>query len=133
MERKWRKLACGSIVSDRCQIITIHFTNDISPVVDGSSTLLQRVMMTFDHFWHHVSVWNIIKAFDVYNNFLIPAFFVATQFFYTINFIGILLALVLILMYLLCIQDHHRVTTLRWTGIDLIVSGKKKNPINDWP
>ncbi|XP_059086490.1 uncharacterized protein LOC131883143 [Tigriopus californicus] len=55
-------------------------------------------------------------------SFLAPPFFVATQFFYTINFIGILLALILILMYLLCIQDHHRVTCLRWTGIDLIIA-----------
>ena len=53
-----------------------------------------------------------------------PAFFVATQFFYTLSFIAILIAIILVLMYLLCVDDYYRVSVLRWTGIDLIVAGK---------
>ena len=52
------------------------------------------------------------------------AFFVATQFFYTLSFIAILIAIILVLMYLLCVDDYYRVSVLRWTGIDLIVAGK---------
>ncbi len=46
----------------------------------------------------------------------------ATQFFFTLCFIGMLFAIVLIVMYLLCINEYYRVSVLRWTGIDLIVS-----------
>ncbi len=45
------------------------------------------------------------------------------QFFYTLSFIGMLVAAILIVMYLLCINFEHRVRVLRWTGIDLILSG----------
>ena len=51
------------------------------------------------------------------------AFFVATQFFYTISFVGMLVSAGMILMYLLCIDDYYRVKVLRWIGFDLIVSG----------
>ena len=34
-----------------------------------------------------------------------------------------LVAIVFIVMYLLCINEYYRVSVLRWTGIDLIVSG----------
>ena len=55
---------------------------------------------------------------------LILAFFVATQFFYTLSFIAILVAIILVLMYLLCVDEYYRVSVLKWTGIDLIVAGK---------
>ncbi len=45
------------------------------------------------------------------------------QFFYTLSFIGMLVAAILIVMYLLCIGFEHRVRVLRWTGIDLLLSG----------
>jgi hypothetical protein len=51
------------------------------------------------------------------------AFFVATQFFYTLSFINILIAIILVIMYLLFIQDQYRVVVLRWIGIDLVVAG----------
>ena len=51
------------------------------------------------------------------------AFFVATQFFFTICFVGMLIAIGLVLMYLLCIDDYYRVKVLRWIGFDLIVAG----------
>ena len=57
-------------------------------------------------------------------NFVISAFFVATQFFFTICFVGMLIAIALVLMYLLCIDDYYRVKVLRWIGFDLIVGGK---------
>ena len=53
----------------------------------------------------------------------VAAFFQATQFFFTLCFIGMLIAIVFIVMYLLCINEYYRVSVLRWTGIDLIVSG----------
>ena len=58
------------------------------------------------------------------HDFFFSAFFVATQFFYTLSFIAILIAIILVLMYLLCVDDYYRVSVLRWTGIDLIVAGK---------
>jgi hypothetical protein len=54
---------------------------------------------------------------------LLSAFFVATQFFYTLSFINILVAIILVVMYLLCIQEQYRVVALRWIGIDLAVAG----------
>ena len=39
----------------------------------------------------------------------ISAFFVATQFFFTLCFIGMLIAIALTLMYLLCIDEYYRV------------------------
>ena len=49
----------------------------------------------------------------------------ATQFFYTLSFINILIAIILVVMYMLCIQDNYRVVALRWIGIDLAVAGKR--------
>ena len=48
----------------------------------------------------------------------------ATQFFFTICFVGMLIAIALVLMYLLCIDDYYRVKVLRWIGFDLIVAGR---------
>ena len=56
----------------------------------------------------------------------VSAFFVATQFFFTLCFIGTLFAIILIVMYLLCVNEYYRVSVLRWTGIVLIVAGKFK-------
>ena len=43
-----------------------------------------------------------------------------------------LLAIAMVLMYLLCIDDYYRVKVLRWTGVDLIVSGQSEEdvPVN---
>jgi hypothetical protein len=48
---------------------------------------------------------------------------VATQFFYTISLIAMLIAILFVTMYLLCIDDYYKVSVLKWTGIDLIVAG----------
>jgi hypothetical protein len=61
------------------------------------------------------------------------AFFVATQFFFTLCFVGMLLAIAMVLMYLLCIDDYYRVKVLRWTGVDLLVSGASLLIQNSWP
>ena len=45
----------------------------------------------------------------------------ATQFFFTICFVGMLVAMAMVMMYLLCIDDYYRVKVLRWTGFDLMV------------
>ena len=55
--------------------------------------------------------------------FFLAAFFVATQFFYTLSFITMLIAIIFVVMYLLCVDEYYRVSVLRWTGIDLIVGG----------
>ncbi len=49
---------------------------------------------------------------------------VATQFFFTLCLCGLLIAALLILMYLFCINDYYKIHVLRATGIDLIVSGE---------
>ena len=48
---------------------------------------------------------------------------VATQFFYTLSLIAMLIAILFVTMYLLCIDDYYKISVLKWTGIDLIVAG----------
>ena len=47
----------------------------------------------------------------------------AVQFFFTLCFTAMLIAIIFVVMYLLCVDEYYRVSVLRWTGIDLIVSG----------
>lgn len=63
------------------------------------------------------------EGYDEIRYMLAPPFFVATQFFFTICFVGMLIAIGLVLMYLLCIDDYYRVKVLKWIGFDLIVAG----------
>eukprot|EP00092_Neocalanus_flemingeri_P057011 GFUD01067651.1.p1 GENE.GFUD01067651.1~~GFUD01067651.1.p1 ORF type:complete len:222 (-),score=39.63 GFUD01067651.1:346-1011(-) len=65
----------------------------------------------------------LLEEYDIIRSELIKPFFVATQFFFTICFVGMLIAIGLVLMYLLCIDDYYRVKVLRWIGFDLIVAG----------
>lgn len=53
---------------------------------------------------------------------IVPPFFVATQFFFTLCFIGMLISIALTLMYLLCIDEYYRVKVLRWIGVDLMAA-----------
>ena len=46
----------------------------------------------------------------------------ATQFFFTLCFIGMLISIALTLMYLLCIDEYYRVKVLRWIGVDLMAA-----------
>lgn len=62
------------------------------------------------------------EGYPEIRSYIVPPFFVATQFFFTLCFVGMLLAIAMVLMYLLCIDDYYRVKVLRWTGVDLIVS-----------
>jgi hypothetical protein len=48
---------------------------------------------------------------------------VATQFFYTLSLIAMLIAILFVSMYLLCIDDYYKISVLKWSGIDLIVAG----------
>merc|ERR1711884_237840 len=63
------------------------------------------------------------EGYDQMRNILAPPFFVATQFFYTLSLICMLIAVTFVVMYLLCVDEYYRVNVLRWTGIDLIVGG----------
>ena len=69
----------------------------------------------------HTVIWD---QKNISNDFPFSAFFVATQFFYTLSFITMLLAIIFVVMYLLCVDEYYRVSVLKWTGIDLIVGGK---------
>ena len=44
---------------------------------------------------------------------------------YFYSFPALLLSMILIVMYLLCVDEYYRVSVLKWTGIGLIFSGKK--------
>ena len=54
---------------------------------------------------------------------MFTAFMVATQFFYTLSLIAMLIAILFVTMYLLCIDDYYKISVLKWTGIDLIAAG----------
>jgi len=63
----------------------------------------------------------LLEEYDIIREELIKPFFVATQFFFTICFVGMLVAMAMVMMYLLCIDDYYRVKVLRWIGFDLLV------------
>jgi len=63
----------------------------------------------------------LLEEYDIIREELIKPFFVATQFFFTICFVGMLVAMAMVMMYLLCIDDYYRVKVLRWIGFDLMI------------
>jgi len=65
----------------------------------------------------------LLEEYDIIRDEIQPPFFIATQFFYTLSFIALLLSMILIVMYLLCVDEYYRVSVLKWTGIGLIFSG----------
>jgi hypothetical protein len=65
----------------------------------------------------------LLEEYDVIRSELQPPFFVATQFFFTLSLMGMIVAITFIVMYLMCVNDYYRVSVLRWTAIDLVVSG----------
>ena len=74
----------------------------------------------------HIS--NVLLACESFKGSVITsisflAFFVATQFFFTICFVWMLIAIGMVLMYLLCIDDYYRVKVLKWIGVDLLLAG----------
>jgi len=64
----------------------------------------------------------LLEEYDIIRLELVKPFFVATQFFFTLCFIGMLISIALTLMYLLCIDEYYRVKVLRWIGADLMVA-----------
>ena len=60
----------------------------------------------------------------VTNRVSFSAFFVATQFFFTLSFINVLVAIVLVVVVLLCLNDEYRPNLLKIIGIDLLVAGQ---------
>jgi len=65
----------------------------------------------------------LLEEYDIIRTELVKPFFIATQFFFTISFVGMLVAGALVMMYLLCIDEFFKVWFLRWSGFDLIISG----------
>ena len=43
----------------------------------------------------------------IIQHFYFSAFFVATQFFYTLSFIAMLIAIIFVVMYLLCVDEYY--------------------------
>jgi len=64
----------------------------------------------------------LLEEYDIIRSELSKPFFVATQFFFTLCFVGMLLSMAMVLMYLLCIDDYYRVKVLKWIGFDLAIS-----------
>jgi len=63
----------------------------------------------------------LLEEYDIIRDELIKPFYVATQFFFTICFVCMLVSLAVVLVYLLCIDDYSRVKVLRWVGLDLMI------------
>jgi len=64
----------------------------------------------------------LLEEYDIIRYEVAKPFFVATQFFFTLCFIGMLISIALTLMYLLCIDEYYRVKVLRWIGVDLMAA-----------
>ena len=130
--------------TDLCQILTICWTRDTMPGAGGFSTLSLKDMTRSGPTLCRVRKTSISSYYPQIKRVMpmrfrwlpfppclfwlltlfISAFFVATQFFYTLSFIAILVAIILVMMYLLCVDEYYRVSVLKWTGIDLIVAGE---------
>lgn len=65
----------------------------------------------------------LLEEYDIIRSELIKPFFVATQFFFTMCLVGLLISIGLVLMFLLCIDDYYKVKVLRWIGFDLVAAG----------
>lgn len=65
------------------------------------------------------------KGWDEIRGYLLPPFMVATQFFYTLNFLAVLIATVLVLMFFLCMAPNNRRFILIITAIGgiLLIGG----------
>jgi len=61
------------------------------------------------------------EGYDQIRYFLAPPFFVATQFFFTICFLAMMVAISMVLTYLLCLDEFYRIKILRWIGLDLLI------------
>ena len=94
-------------------------------VVGGFLTLSQKDTIKFAIISHPVIFFLLFCNNTCFLRGLcfVAAFFVATQFFYTLSFINMLIAVIFVVMYMLCVDEYYRVNVLRWTGIDLIIGG----------
>ena len=88
-----------------------------NPFTEGYDQM-RNILAPRNSKWWLKAVFIILISFS-----FISAFFVATQFFYTLSLICMLIAVTFVVMYLLCVDEYYRVNVLRWTGIDLIVGG----------
>jgi len=65
----------------------------------------------------------LLEEYDIIRSELMKPFYVATQFFFTVCFVGLLISIGLVVMFLLCIDDYYKVKVLRWIGFHLIAAG----------
>lgn len=68
--------------------------------------------------------WVFEEEYYIINDFLLPGFFIATQFFFTLCLTLVLVAMFLTWMYCFCSKHHDKyLLLLLTTGTDLICAG----------
>nr|CAD7197498.1 unnamed protein product [Timema douglasi]CAD7259452.1 unnamed protein product [Timema shepardi]CAD7410807.1 unnamed protein product [Timema cristinae]CAD7574218.1 unnamed protein product [Timema californicum]CAD7597266.1 unnamed protein product [Timema genevievae] len=67
--------------------------------------------------------WVFEEEYYIIHDILLPGFFVATQFFFTLTFTLLLIASFLVALYMCCSRQHERFVLLLWVvGADLIIA-----------
>lgn len=67
--------------------------------------------------------WVFEEEYYIIHNILLPGFFVATQFFFTLTFTLMLIASFLVALYLSCTREHERYILLLFViGSDLVLA-----------
>ncbi|QQP39235.1 Uncharacterized protein FKW44_020054, partial [Caligus rogercresseyi] len=74
----------------------------------------------------------LLEEYAIVQSEIQPPFFVVTQIFYTLGLTGLLLAVLLILIYVLCIDDFYRVRILNIALIIFGVYGDARDYMPDW-
>ncbi|XP_026467172.1 uncharacterized protein LOC113370698 [Ctenocephalides felis] len=80
------------------------------------------------HHWYDTRFtgcwWVFEEEFYIIGDFLLPGFFVATQFFFTVCMTLLLIAVALVALFCICSRHHDRYLLLLLTvGTDLIIAG----------
>lgn len=69
-------------------------------------------------------MWIFEEEYYIIHDYLLPPFFIAVQFFFTVAFTLLLFSILLTLLFLVCSKDHERYIHLLITnGSSLIVAG----------
>lgn len=92
--------------------------------------LWQVCFVNFEDFRHHYDTrftgcwWVFEEEYYIIHDFLLPAFFIVTQFFFTLCMTLLLVAAFLTWLYCFCSKDHDKYLILLLSiGADLVISG----------